>query len=152
MGYAKLGQDTRGIHTRLYARAVVVIDESGTRVCYVNVDLAGATQLVKLMVIKHLEQAFGVGVYSHENVMLTATHTHSGPGGYFQYLLYIITQEGFIKKSLMAIVEGITRAITTAHNRVTPGHIFYNQGFLFDGNINRSPAAYMANPKEERER
>lgn len=50
MGYAKLGQDAHGIHTRLYSRALVVVDEAGSRVCYVNVDLCGSTQIVKLLV------------------------------------------------------------------------------------------------------
>lgn len=50
MGYAKLGQDNQGIHTRLYARTLIIADQSGTRVCYVNVDLAAATQIVKILV------------------------------------------------------------------------------------------------------
>lgn len=50
MGYAKIGQDTSGIHTRLYARTVVIADQHNTRIAYVNVDLAGATQIVKLQV------------------------------------------------------------------------------------------------------
>ena len=41
--------------------------------------------------------------------MISATHTHSGPGGYFQYFLYIITQEGFIQETVSAIVSGITK-------------------------------------------
>lgn len=152
MGYARLGQDTRGIHTRLYSRAAVIVDENGTRVCYVNVDLAGVTQVAKLMVIQKLQETFGEGVYDHENVMITATHTHSGPGGYFQYLLYIITQKGFIKESLAAIVSGIVKSIVKAHDQVVPGHIFYHQGLILDASINRSPAAYLANPLDERER
>ena len=109
MGYAKLGQDTRGIHTRLYSRALVIVSETGGRVCYVNVDLAASTQIVKMLVIEKLEAIYGPGVYGHENIMISSTHTHSGPGGYFQYLLYIITQEGYIKESTSAIVEGITK-------------------------------------------
>lgn len=52
MGYAKLGEDTTGIHMRLYSRAMIVVDQSGSRICYVNLDLAAATQLVKIMVSK----------------------------------------------------------------------------------------------------
>lgn len=113
MGYAKLGQDTRGIHTRLYSRALVVVSESGGRICYVNVDLAAATQIVKMLVLEKLEAMYGVGVYRHENLMISATHSHSGPGGYFQYLLYTITQEGYIKESTKAIVAGITKVCSS---------------------------------------
>lgn len=115
MGYAKLGQDTEGIHTRLYARAFVIESSSsgGGRVCYVNVDLAAATQIVKILVLERLEKLYGVGVYRHENLMISATHSHSGPGGYFQYFLYTITQQGHIGESTKAIVAGITKVRCT---------------------------------------
>ncbi|XP_017484039.1 PREDICTED: neutral ceramidase-like [Rhagoletis zephyria] len=150
MGYAKLGQDTRGIHTRLYSRALVIVSETGGRVCYVNVDLAASTQIVKMLVIEKLEAIYGPGVYGHENIMISSTHTHSGPGGYFQYLLYIITQEGYIKESTSAIVEGITKSIKQATDGLTAGSIFYQEGNLQGASINRSPAAYLQNPESER--
>lgn len=49
MGYAKPGQDTAGIHFRLYTRAFVIADQS-TRVCIVSTDLAMISQAVKLEV------------------------------------------------------------------------------------------------------
>lgn len=52
MGYAKVGQDTRGIHTRLYARAFIVVDEEGNRIVYVNVELCAPTQLIRIKVNK----------------------------------------------------------------------------------------------------
>lgn len=53
MGYAKPGQDTAGIHFRLYSRAFVIADQDGKRVCIVNCDLAMLSQIVKLEVSKH---------------------------------------------------------------------------------------------------
>jgi neutral ceramidase len=50
MGYAKSGQDTAGIHIRLFARAFVLVDEKGTRICMVNTDLAMVSQIVKIEV------------------------------------------------------------------------------------------------------
>ena len=50
MGYGKSGQETAGIHTRLFARAFVIVDEKGTRICMVNTDLAMLSQVVKLEV------------------------------------------------------------------------------------------------------
>ncbi|KAJ6216343.1 hypothetical protein RDWZM_007500 [Blomia tropicalis] len=146
MGYAKIGQDTKGIHMRLYSRAVIIADQTGSRICYVNVDLASTTQIVKILVIEQLEKLFGIGVYGHENVMIGATHTHSGPGGYFQYLLYIITQEGYINNSITAITEGIVKSISDAHYNLRPGQLTYNKGELLDTSVNRSPASYIMNP------
>lgn len=45
MGYAKFGQDTSGIHTRLYARTFIVQDANGTRVAYISCDLGMVDQV-----------------------------------------------------------------------------------------------------------
>lgn len=62
--------------------------------------------------IKELRLTFGTNAaYTDENVMLTATHTHSGPGGFMQYLLFDVTCNGFIRQSYEALVAGITKVI-----------------------------------------
>ena len=38
MGYARFGQDSGGIHTRLYARTFIVQDKDGNRVVYISAD------------------------------------------------------------------------------------------------------------------
>lgn len=50
MGYAKPGQDTHGIHFRLYSRAAIIEDMDGSRVCFVSADVAMISQIVKLEV------------------------------------------------------------------------------------------------------
>lgn len=107
MGYAMLGQDTSGIHLRQFSRAAIIEDLNGTRIAYVTADLQGVTQIVKMQVIKKLQERYG-DLYNEENLMLTATHTHSGPGGFFQYLMYLVTSFGFIGDCLTAIVNGVT--------------------------------------------
>ena len=39
--------------------------------------------------------------------MLSATHTHSGPGGYLQYALYLLAGSGFVRESFGNLVDGI---------------------------------------------
>lgn len=55
--------------------------------------------------IDKLKSRYG-DLYTNENVAISATHTHSGPAGYFQYFLYEVTSEGFVNDSLNVIVEG----------------------------------------------
>lgn len=82
MGYAAIDQKTAGIHFRQYARAFVFYDpKTSKRVAYVNLDLAFVTIMIKKNVITELNNLFP-GLYTQQNVLLTATHTHSGPGGY----------------------------------------------------------------------
>lgn len=59
-------------------------------------------------VVKHLKEKYK-GLYDEQNVLISATHTHSGPGGFLQYVLYIMTTQGFIKQNFEAIVTGILR-------------------------------------------
>jgi neutral ceramidase len=67
-------------------------------------------------------------LYTAKNVAISGTHTHSGPGGYLQYVLYIITSLGFVRQSFDAIVDGIENSIIKAHNNLRPGSIYVNQG------------------------
>ena len=46
-------------------------------------------------------------LYTEKNVALSGIHTHSGPGGYLQYILYIITSLGFVRESFDVLVTGI---------------------------------------------
>lgn len=151
MGYARFGQDTGGIHTRLYARTFVIEDEVGSRIVYVSCDIGMIDQSVKTQVAKTLTEKYG-GLYGHENVLISGTHTHSGPGGFLQYLLYTIVSQGFTKQTFDAVVNGIVLSVDRAHANLTPGRIYFNEGQLVDASINRSPTAYLNNSEEERKR
>ena len=106
MGYAMLEQLTNGIHFRLFSRAFVVADaENKTRFVFVSIDACMGSQSIKLEVLKKLKDIYG-SVYTAENVVISGIHTHSGPGGYLQYLLFDITSLGFVKESLDVIVDG----------------------------------------------
>ncbi|KAK7086864.1 Neutral ceramidase, partial [Halocaridina rubra] len=100
-------------------------------------------------VIEKLQQEYGA-IYNHANVMLSGTHTHSGPGGYLQFLVFDVTSLGFLQDSFDALVEGIFQSIKMAHENVVPGYIYVNSGELLDTSINRSPTGYLNNPEEER--
>ena len=106
---------------------------------------------VKLEVIKRLQAEFGT-LYTDENVMLTATHTHVGNGGYSHQKLYQLasqddTQAGYSQQTFEAIVDGIARSIKQAHNSLVPGKLSLAQGELKEATRNRSLAAYHANPE-----
>ncbi|KAJ8772531.1 hypothetical protein K2173_027708 [Erythroxylum novogranatense] len=91
-------------------------------------------------------------LYTNENVAISGTHTHAGPGGYLQYLLYSVTTLGFVQQSFDAIVNAIEQSIVRAHQNLKPGTIFMNKGDVENAGINRSPSAYQQNPEEERGR
>lgn len=67
-------------------------------------------------------------LYTEKNVAISGTHTHSGPGGFLQYVLYLVTSLGFVRQSFDALADGIELAIVQAHDNLRPGSIYFNKG------------------------
>ena len=145
MGYADILQTTKGLHTRLNARAFVIeTPERTQRVALVVTDLAMMFSAVKKDVLSKLNGDFP-GRFNDSNVMIMATHTHSGPGGFSHYDLFNIMSFGFDAMNFKVITDGIVRAIRTAYSNLTPGQILMKDGELRGASVNRSPGAYRAN-------
>ncbi|GAB4860059.1 Neutral ceramidase 1 [Ancistrocladus abbreviatus] len=149
MGYANAEQIAAGIHFRLRARTFIVAEPQGKRVAFVNLDACMASQIVTIKVLESLKARYGE-LYTDKNVAISGIHTHAGPGGYLQYVVYIVTSIGFVRQSFDAVVDGIVQSIIQAHENLRPGSIYVNKGELLDAGVNRSPSAYLNNPAEER--
>lgn len=70
-------------------------------------------------------------LYAEKNVAISGIHTHAGPGGYLQYVVYIVTSLGFVHQSFDALVNGIEQSIIRAHENLRPGSIFVNKGVWY---------------------
>ncbi|KAL8525693.1 hypothetical protein ACS0TY_015071 [Phlomoides rotata] len=149
MGYANTDQVASGVHFRLRARAFIVAEPQGNRVVFVNLDACMASQLVTIKVLERLKARYG-DLYTENNVAISGIHTHAGPGGYLQYVVYIVTSLGFVRQSFDALVDGIEQTIIQAHDNLRPGSIYVNKGEILDAGVNRSPSAYLNNPAGER--
>lgn len=57
-------------------------------------------------VLSRLQNKYG-SLYRRDNVILSGTHTHSGPAGYFQYTTFVIASEGFSNRTFEYMVTGI---------------------------------------------
>jgi neutral ceramidase len=150
MGFADTSEVSAGILSRLYARAYLIHDTStGERVMFVHCDLHSVMQLVHQEVLAELKTKYS-GLYTAQNVVLHATHTHAGPGGTAGYFLYDVTIFGYISENFDKIVSGIVSAIDAAHSSSAAGTIRFNSGTVTKGGVNRSPNAYLQNPASER--
>ena len=150
MGYAKIDQKGSGLHLRTFSRAFI-IDDGEQRFVFVSVDSAMMGNGVRESVLDNLQKQFG-SIYTENNVMISGTHSHSTPGGFMLDLLFDITAFGFVQETFDALVKGITKSIERAHDSIVPGRIFVTHGEVLGANINRSPLAYLNNPKSERDR
>jgi neutral ceramidase len=150
MGYAELAQVDEGLHTRLWSRALVVSDRCKKQtVAFVNADLAMIFDGVRRAVIERLDIALP-GVFDESNLMISATHTHAGPGGFAYHALYNITTRGFNPQNFNAIVEGTVASIVRAHRQQQPAQLSLASGHLTGYQFNRSPESFARNPESER--
>lgn len=158
MGYADPKQVGTGLRQRLFSRAFIVGDpdpaRAADRFVYLVLDTQSGDTAVRYGIIDSLRRLGPeyAALYGHHNVAVTGTHSHSGPGGWLNYLLPQITSKGFDHQGFHAIVDGATRSIQRAHESLQPGYLSVSSATVKDGNINRSLFAYMANPQDERAR
>ncbi|XKL62114.1 hypothetical protein PGB90_001947 [Kerria lacca] len=148
MGYANIEQKGNGIHLRLFSRAFV-IDNGSKKFVFVSVDCGMIGSGLRKQVLRRLQQKYK-DIYNENNVMISATHTHSGPGGYLMDFLFDVSVLGFISETFNALVKGIVLSIERAHKHQINGRIFRTDDTLLNTNINRSPTAYIQNPESER--
>jgi neutral ceramidase len=153
MGYADPDQLGTGLRQRLYCRAFIIGDATSPadRFVYLVLDTQSGDTAVRNGILQGLSDLGGeYAVYTKDNVAVTGTHSHSGPGAWLNYLLPQITSKGFDKQSYQAIVNGSIRAIKQAHKRLVPGYLRIGSLEAEGININRSPSAYLKNPETER--
>ncbi|THG95621.1 hypothetical protein EW026_g6063 [Hermanssonia centrifuga] len=136
---------------RQRSRAWIVADAANpsNRFVFINADIAMGDTGVRRSIVSELSSQFP-GVYNNDNIALVSTHQHSGVGGYLEDLLPQITSLGYVKETADAIVSGTVLAVQRAHANLQPGQLSVGNTTVVDGNINRSPFAYLANPAEER--
>jgi len=151
MGFAVDTQKTSGIHMRLRSRAFIVGD-ADKRVVFLSIDTQMCSQMMKVYLGRKIaEDPVLSKYYSIKNICISATHTHSGPGGYSGYFLYDFTIGGFIEQNFNAIVDGMFNSIAKAHNNLEQGNVFINTGTLSETGWQRSSFAYENNPTAEKE-
>ncbi|MGI9084067.1 MAG: neutral/alkaline non-lysosomal ceramidase N-terminal domain-containing protein [Aeromicrobium sp.] len=149
MGYGMPDQWTQGILTRQYARAFV-FDDGSEQVVHVVADIGMFFQAAVAEILARLSALFG-DRYTARNVVLTATHTHCGPGGHGRHALHNITTAGFHPRTFERLVSGVVDAVARAHDDVRPAMTTVTRGHLTDASTNRSRAAFERNPAMERE-
>ncbi|RYP12025.1 hypothetical protein DL767_011531 [Monosporascus sp. MG133] len=148
-GYADTAQKGTGLRQRIYSRAFIVgdLNKPEDRFVYLVLDAQSGDTALRYGILDGLA-ALGseYAVYGQGNVAVTGTHSHAGPGAWFNYLLPQITSFGFDKQSYQAIVDGAVLSIKRAHESLEEARTVN----ITDANVNRSLYAYLANPASER--
>lgn len=79
-GYTRADRLARGQHTRLFAKALV-LQRGGRKVALVAADLF----MIPAGLHEHVAEAAG---FAPSEVLISVSHTHSGPGGFANYPIY----------------------------------------------------------------
>lgn len=114
-----------GIYDSIYARAIVVSDDH-EQIALVTVDVGGFNDMIAEHLLARIENLTGIPA---DNIMLTATHTHSVPFG--------IKGENFESK--------IASAVKLAMEQMQPAKIGFGEGVSYI-NVNRN----IIDPKTRR--
>ena len=149
MGWAIDSNRATGIGTRLLARAMVVVDATGEAVAYACAELAFVDVYLREKVVERLAHSCASLRLGDHNIMLSATHTHSGPAGASPYLLYNISNPGFSQPLFDHLVDGLAGAIEDAAAALTPAHLRLTTVEIPASDpvaFNRSLEAYNRNP------
>jgi neutral ceramidase len=120
-GYANLDQVGSGLRQRLRSRAFIIADKDNPsdRFVYLILDTQSGDTATRYGVLDGLQKLGDeYKVYGHNNVALTGTHSHAGPGAWFNYLLPQVTSLGFDKQSYQALVDGAVLSIKRAHENL----------------------------------
>ncbi|KAH7040284.1 neutral/alkaline non-lysosomal ceramidase [Microdochium trichocladiopsis] len=152
-GYADLNQVGTGLRQRIHSRAFIVgdVNKPQDRFIYLLLDISFGDTGIRRGILEGIAALGGeYAVYGAGNVAVTGTHSHSGPGAWFNYLLPQITTLGFDKASYRAIVDGAVLSVKRAHESLQEGYLDFGMVNIEDSNLSRSLYAYMANPAEER--
>mgnify|MGYP000061565900 CR=1 FL=1 len=148
---------SKGIHMRQYARAFVVNSPcNNKRVVLGITDTGMLFESVRKAVLDLIAADPDLAaLYNAENVMLSATHTHSAPGGQAHFTAYNALRLGHDPVAFQITVDGLFAAIKQAHNNLVAnpetGPIRLNQGELTGANKNRAIPAYQQNTDTERQ-
>jgi neutral ceramidase len=165
MGWARTDARTVGQHTRLFARALV-LENDGRKVALVAADLNGIPGGMLEAAVKLVEDRG----FSKENVLVSASHTHAAPAGFYNFAGYNTAFPALTLRSLLRhllfdpiktfkliagppadrtlysfMVRRLARALERADDDLGPAAVGWGTAKLHGVTENRSIEAHLAN-------
>ena len=147
-GYGQWHHRAYGQQTPLYARALFIADHKDQAIIFCCLDMGCITGAMRMCVCDQLRGRMG-STFNESSFVLTATHTHSAPGGCSHEALYNMPTPGFVPEHLAAVVRAAVDAILAAWQTAAPTELGLSQTqFADDVPVawNRSLASYNRNP------
>ena len=145
---AAVGQ---GFRNRLKARAMVLEDQDGEVLAFVVVDLDAVSTVLQREVADRVRRATG-GAIGADRIILSATHTHSAPGGFLAaWPLNLIGSPvaGFDYAFVTGAADRIAGAVERAYRARAEARAAWAVENVWGRTRNRILAAHRRNPDPE---
>ena len=148
--YAKTFVPSKGIHTRLQARAIV-LEQDGVKYALVQADLGGIPYAMTQEVQKRIK-ATGI---TADRILISATHTHSGTGPIWPADNggYALLGGDLFDPRVFSITSiGIAEAILRADQRLQAARVGVGRTTVTDASRNRNFGPFRRNtdvPQDE---
>lgn len=152
IGYSANANYGDGFRTRLYARVIYIKPAEQKPVALVATDLLSGSELVHRKVAELVAPKTDIDLGS---IVMTATHTHSGPGNFFGsnfYSVYAGNKGGVDIHYLNFLTRQIAGAIIEAYTTIKPAKIAMGSTEIYGFTRNRSIEAYRANKNADPEK
>lgn len=152
MGYGRDFNIIKGYLSPVYTRAFCFETENDI-LFYVNLEICLILPELKHRAIEIVKNTHPSLPINAENVMITAQHTHSAPGGYSHFAFYNWPVPGFRPALYEAITNSIAKAIIESHSKLQNARIKFGQAdFEEDEDVafQRSLNAYNRNPENRK--
>lgn len=146
-GYSKNAHYGDSFRTRLKARVFYIAAQGSAPIVVVQTDLLAGSSPVRQQVLANVATATGI---APENLIVTATHTHAGPGQFLGtnfYNRFASNAEGFEPDYYAFLVRQLTAAVQQAHAQRRPARLATGRIDVWGLTRNRSLAAHLENPK-----
>ena len=162
-GWTRQDRVAGGQHTRLQSRALV-LERDGRKVALVQLDLF----MVPGGMVKHIGDALRSRGFSEQNILISASHTHSGPGGYANFptlntaapslqtatdplsFVRLLDPDPADRQLYTFLTNQIATAIRRADDDLGPAAAGWGSSRIFGLTRNRSLEAHLANHGVER--
>jgi neutral ceramidase len=157
-GWTRADRVAHGQHTRLGTRALV-LEQAGRKVALVQVDLF----MVTGGMVKHVGDLTANLGFGEQNLMITASHTHSGPGGYANFPTFntaapslqtatdplsfyrLLDPKPADRQLYTFLVRQIAKAVTRANRNLGRAAAAWGSSEVRGLTANRSVEAHLAN-------
>ncbi len=149
LGYGPEARVSAGYRQRLTVRAMALQDARGERLILAVADLDFIPGILHREVAARLEACLGI---TADRIVLSATHTHSGPAHFTAHAAYDDfgsgSVEGFDPQLLAFLADRIAEAMFEALGRMRPARAGWGQTAVWNVTRLRSEKPHQADPHD----